>query len=147
MSPAFYPTMNASSFSFKNIFHSLPTSTSSHCQCSRGSSLCCLCVRVGVRVYLVCPASVCGCEGVCVRWLGLGVTLACLLHTSCGISSLVSQAPPHHQTTKTQSTPTSSLARPPSPHPISPEKSMVFIRPRTSKGASSPPALRDVHWI
>lgn len=59
--------------SFKNFLHSLTPAFSLR-QYSWGSSLCCLCVwlcacvcgRVRACVYLVCSASVCGCEGVSV---------------------------------------------------------------------------------
>lgn len=42
-----------------------------------------VCVGVNASVCVGVKASLCVCQ------LGLGVTLACLLHTSCGISSLV----------------------------------------------------------
>lgn len=59
---------------------------------------CVLCVRV-------CVPCVYGCEGVCVCWLGLGVTLACLLHTTRGISSLVFKPQPPVSISKTQPPP------------------------------------------
>lgn len=114
--------------SFKNFLHSLTPAFSLR-QYSWGSSLCCLCVcaRACSCVCVSCVFSECVWvwRRLCVCWLGLGVTLACLLHTSCGISSLVFK--PLSPSTKlslcpTQPTPTLSLARPPSPLPYSPEK-------------------------
>lgn len=150
--PKFKPQLFLSRTSFIPSLLLLPTPTPALVPRQWGSSLCCLCVRgrACVRVCVPCVFSECVWvwRRLCVCWLGLGVTLACLLHTSCGISSLVFK--PLSPSTKlslcpTQPTPTLSLARPPSPPPLLSRGSMVFIRQRKSKGASSPPPLPVVY--
>ena len=140
------PTSSPSSF-FQEL-PSFPPSCFLPLVSTLGALACaaCVCVCVWACMCVCVPCVFSECVWVwrrlCVCWLGLGVTLACLLHTSCGISSLVFK--PLSPSTKlslrpTQPTPTPSLARPPSPPPLLSRGSMVFIRQRKSKGASSPP--------
>lgn len=82
--------------SFENF---LPAFSSSVCALGARACAACVCVCVCVSGWCVCTwvnecvFSECVCVGMkaslCVCRLGLGVTLACLLHTSCGISSPV----------------------------------------------------------
>lgn len=104
------------------------------CVCECGSMFCvflCECARVRSWVGVGVKASVC--------WLGLGVTLACLLHTSYGISSLVLKPLSPSTNAASLHLPLWVLHGPLLPPPLLFGKSMVFIRQRKSKGASCPP--------